>query len=57
MGAEALEAAVFNWAQKRGVDLESLGVDIHADEQTRRPHRLQVLLARASRTSAARSRS
>jgi NifU-like protein len=33
MGAEALEAAVFNWAQKRGVDLERLGVDIHADEQ------------------------
>ena len=33
MGAEALEAAVFNWAQKRGVDLESLGVDMHADER------------------------
>lgn len=33
MGAEALEAAVFNWAQKRGVDLESLGVDLHADER------------------------
>lgn len=33
MGAEALEAAVFNWAQKRGVDLESLGIDIHADER------------------------
>ena len=33
MGAEALEAAVFNWAQKRGVDLERLGVDVHADEQ------------------------
>lgn len=33
MGAEALEAAVFNWAQKRGVDLQLLGVDIHADEQ------------------------
>jgi len=32
MGAEALEAAVFNWAQKRGVDLEALGVDVHADE-------------------------
>lgn len=32
MGAEALEAAVFNWAQKRGVDLQLLGVDIHADE-------------------------
>ncbi len=32
MGAEALEAAVFNWAQKRGVDLKALGVDIHADE-------------------------
>jgi NifU-like protein len=33
MGAEALEAAVFNWAQKRGVELTHLGVDIHADEQ------------------------
>lgn len=33
MGAEALEAAVFNWAQKRGVDLQHLGVDIHTDEQ------------------------
>ncbi len=32
MGAEALEAAVFNWAQKRGVDLKALGVDVHADE-------------------------
>jgi hypothetical protein len=32
MGAEALEAAVFNWAQKRGVDLKSLGIDVHADE-------------------------
>jgi len=34
MGAEALEAAVFNWAQKRGVDLESLGIDIHTNERT-----------------------
>ena len=33
MGAEALESAVFNWAQKRGVDLGKLGIDIHADEQ------------------------
>ncbi len=33
MGAEALQAAVFNWAQKRGVDLAALGVDVHADEQ------------------------
>jgi NifU-like protein len=33
MGAEALEAAVFNWAQKRGVDLAQLGIDIHAEEQ------------------------
>jgi NifU-like protein len=32
MGAEALEAAVFNWAQKRGVDLKSLGIDIHDQE-------------------------
>lgn len=33
MGAEALEAAVFNWAQRRGVNLSLLGVDLHADEQ------------------------
>lgn len=33
MGAEALQAAVFNWAQKRGVDLTALGVDIHPEEQ------------------------
>jgi NifU-like protein len=33
MGAEALETAVFDWAQRRGVDLQELGVDIHADEQ------------------------
>jgi len=33
MGAEALEAAVFNWAQKRGVDLAELGIDIRQDEQ------------------------
>ena len=32
MGAEALEAAVFNWAQKRGVDLQQLGIDLHAHE-------------------------
>ena len=33
MGAEALEAAVFNWAQKRGVDLVDLGIDIRREEQ------------------------
>jgi NifU-like protein len=33
MGAEALEAAVYNWAQRRGVDLDRLGVDMHGDEQ------------------------
>jgi NifU-like protein len=33
MGADALEAAVFNWAQRRGVDLARLGIDIHANEQ------------------------
>lgn len=33
MGAEALEAAVFNWAQKRGVDLRQLGVDIKPEEE------------------------
>ncbi|MFH1924807.1 MAG: iron-sulfur cluster assembly scaffold protein [Planctomycetota bacterium] len=33
MGADALESAVFNWAQRRGVDLGKLGIDIHTDEQ------------------------
>jgi NifU-like protein len=33
MGAEALEAAVFNWAQRRGVDLSALGIDVHANER------------------------
>ncbi len=33
MGAEALGAAVFNWAQKRGIDLAELGIDIRHDEQ------------------------
>ena len=33
MGAEALLAAVFNWAAKRGVDLEKLGVDLHREEK------------------------
>jgi len=28
MGAEALEAAVFNWSQKRGVDLKELGIEL-----------------------------
>jgi NifU-like protein len=32
MGEEALEAAVFNWAQRRGVDLKRLGIDIHDQE-------------------------
>lgn len=29
MGTEALEAAVFNWSVKRGVDLQALGVQLH----------------------------
>jgi len=33
MGAEALEAAVFNWAQKRGIDLEELGVELPSHEE------------------------
>jgi len=33
MGAEALEAAVFNWAQKRGVDLKAQGVEMHTEDQ------------------------
>ena len=32
MGAEALEAAVADWAQKRGVDLEALGVHLENKE-------------------------
>ena len=32
MGAEALEAAVRNWAQRRGVDLKKLGIDAHDEE-------------------------
>lgn len=32
MGAEALDAAIFDWAKKRGVDLKQLGVDVHDDE-------------------------
>ena len=32
MGAEALGAAVFDWARKRNVDLERLGVDVHPEE-------------------------
>jgi len=32
MGAEALDAAIFDWAKKRGVDLKTLGVDVHEDE-------------------------
>jgi len=32
MGAEALQAAVEDWAKKRGVDLEAQGVQLHADE-------------------------
>lgn len=37
MGAEALQAAVFNWSQKRGVDLQELGVafDANDDEEGR----------------------
>lgn len=33
MGAEALEAAVFNWAQKRGVNLRELGVDLQDEAE------------------------
>lgn len=32
MGAEALESAVFNWAQKRGVDLDKIGVHMTMKE-------------------------
>jgi NifU-like protein len=33
MGAEALEAAVFDWAQKRGVDLDALGIEFPTREE------------------------
>ncbi len=33
MGAEALEAAVFNWAQKRGVDLQEHGIHIATHDE------------------------
>jgi len=33
MGAEALEAAVFNWSQRRGVDLKVLGIELKADQE------------------------
>ncbi len=33
MGAEALEAAVFDWAKKRGVDLTQLGIESHTEEE------------------------
>lgn len=33
MGAEALEAAVFNWAQRRGVDLEKLGIRLKMKDE------------------------
>ena len=32
MGAEALEAAVRNWAQRRGVDLKKFGIDAHDED-------------------------
>jgi len=33
MGAEALEAAVFDWARRRGIPLSDLGIDIRKEEQ------------------------
>jgi NifU-like protein len=33
MGAEALEAAVFNWAKKRGLDLRELGIELPLREE------------------------
>ena len=33
MGTEALQAAVFDWARRRGVDLRLLGIDIRPDEE------------------------
>lgn len=33
MGAEALQAAVYNWAQRRGVDLEKLGIHLPTEDE------------------------
>jgi len=33
MGTEALQAAVFDWARRRGVDLRTLGLDVHPEEE------------------------
>ncbi|MDO5579565.1 MAG: iron-sulfur cluster assembly scaffold protein [Planctomycetia bacterium] len=33
MGAEALEAAVFDWARRRGVKLSELGIESHLEEE------------------------
>lgn len=33
MGAEALQAAVFDWAKKRNISLNALGIDIHPEER------------------------
>ena len=33
MGAEALQAAVYNWSQKRGVDLAELGVQLDIEDK------------------------
>jgi NifU-like protein len=33
MGAEALQAAVFNWSQKRGIDLAELGVQLDIEDK------------------------
>lgn len=34
MGAEALQAAVFNWAQRRGIDLAKLGIHLHLQDES-----------------------
>ncbi|MDO4587332.1 MAG: iron-sulfur cluster assembly scaffold protein [Planctomycetia bacterium] len=33
MGAEALEAAVFDWAKRRNIDLTKLGIESHTSEE------------------------
>ena len=33
MGAEALQAAIFDWAKKRNVNLNALGIDVYPEEQ------------------------
>ena len=56
MGAEALEAAVFNWAQKRGVDLAQAGRSTSTPTSRTKAASSASVSRSPSRTCAARSR-